>query len=688
MPSSSDRSPENGSTGPSSANPPSRAGPKPVGSVLHHGLSVTKGCNKVVDLLWAGILLDVPRTIWKGALSFGLVNIPVGLYPATSGQEHPLQPVRGGDVRPDPLQEGQRADRRGGPQDRIVKGYDLGGGEYVILTEEELESAEPKKSRQIEISDFVGLVDIDPVFFRSSYYLAPEGAGADKAYALLRRAMAEAGRSPSPPWSCGTRSISSPSGPRTMRWPSTPCTSRTRCAIPDSDLELPETGDVTDRELSMAQLLIESMESDWDPERFHDTHREKVEALIEEKRQGHEIVLQEGPEPAAKVVDLMEALNASIAAAARPGAESKSAKRTATKRAPAKRAAPAKKAAKAAKTSRPPQGLLSTTVARERRPRPDPDPPSTCCASSRSRARNTCRHRDLIRFPAPKRWTHGEIPQIEPELVRGVQVTTAQVQVPEARIPEWMGFDGLVQLISVDGQRTVGCPYWELVADVDAAQLRDLYRDMAVVRRIDAEAMALQRQGELRAVGPAPRAGGRPGRFGLGPASGRLRLPQLPGAWRGLLPRRRPGGHAAALAGRRAVRLGPLPATASPRPPSSSGHRRSMPPATRSGSRSTAPRRPRWPTSVTAPRARGTSQRHSASPPATSCLSSSSARTTSGPFRSLSTCSRTPPSPSGARGTGSPAFRSTGTMSSPSSPPRGWPWPAPRPATDRRSSRR
>jgi DNA end-binding protein Ku len=101
----------------------------------------------------------------------------------------------------------------------------------------------------------------------------------------------------------------------------------------------------------MAQLLIESMESDWDPQRFHDTHREKVEALIEEKRQGHEIVLQEGPEPAAKVVDLMEALNASIAAAARPGAGNKSAKRTGTKQASAKRAAPAKKAAKASKTT-------------------------------------------------------------------------------------------------------------------------------------------------------------------------------------------------------------------------------------------------------------------------------------------------------------------------------------------------
>ena len=194
MPSSRDRSPENGSTGPSSANPLSRAGPKPVGCLLHHGLSVTKGCNKVVDRLWAGILLGVPRTIWKGALSFGLVNIPVGLYPATSDKSIHFNQFEEGTS--DRIRYKKINERTGEevPQDRIVRGFDLGGGEYVILTEEELESAEPKKSRQIEISDFVGLVDIDPVFFRSSYYLAPEGAGADKAYALLRRAMAEAGR--------------------------------------------------------------------------------------------------------------------------------------------------------------------------------------------------------------------------------------------------------------------------------------------------------------------------------------------------------------------------------------------------------------------------------------------------------------------------------------------------------------
>ena len=99
---------------------------------------------------------------------------------------------------------------------------------------------------------------------------------------------------------------------------------------------------MTDRELSMAELLIESMESDWDPERFHDTHREKVEALIEEKRSGHEIVIESGPEPPAKVIDLMEALNASIAAAG--GGSKATKKKPAAKKAATRRAAPAKKA--------------------------------------------------------------------------------------------------------------------------------------------------------------------------------------------------------------------------------------------------------------------------------------------------------------------------------------------------------
>jgi DNA end-binding protein Ku len=309
-----------------------------------HAESVPNGCHKVVDRLWAGNLFGVPRTIWKGALSFGLVNIPVGLYPATSDKSIHFNQFEEGTS--DRIRYKKVNERTGNEvsQDRIVRGFDLGGGEYVILSDEELEQAEPKKSRQIEISDFVGLADIDPVYFRSSYYLAPEGAGADKAYALLRQAMAEAGRigiatlvMRNKEYLVAIRPEEDALALHTMYFSD-------EVRAPGREFSVPDTEDVTNRELSMAQLLIESMESDWDPERYHDTHREKVEALIEEKRSGHEIVIQEEPEAPAKVVDLMEALNASIAAAAKTGNKSGSSK-PAAKRAPARRAAPATKKA-------------------------------------------------------------------------------------------------------------------------------------------------------------------------------------------------------------------------------------------------------------------------------------------------------------------------------------------------------
>ena len=264
----------------------------------------------------------MPRTIWKGALSFGLVNIPVGLFPATSDKSVHFNQFEEGTS--DRIRYKKVNERTGNevPPDRIVRGFDLGGGEYVILTDEELESAEPKKSRQIEISDFVPLTEIDPVYFRASYYLAPEGAGADKAYALLRKAMVDSGRigiatmvMRNKEYLVAIRPEEEALALHTMYFAD-------EVRMPGRELpELPDTGDVTERELSMAQLLIESMESEWDPERFHDTHREKVEALVEEKRAGHEIVLQDDYEAPANVVDLMEALNASVAAAARNGAK-------------------------------------------------------------------------------------------------------------------------------------------------------------------------------------------------------------------------------------------------------------------------------------------------------------------------------------------------------------------------------
>ena len=295
------------------------------------------------------------RTIWKGALSFGLVNIPVGLYPATSDKSIHFNQFEEGTS--DRIRYKKVNERTGEEvaQDQIVRGFDLGGGEYVIMTDEELESAEPKKSRQVEITDFVDQQDIDPVYFRSSYYLAPEGAGADKAYALLRQAMAESDRVAiatlvmrNKEYLVAIRPEGDALALHTMYFSD-------EVRQPGQDLpELPEENEVSDRELSMAQLLIESMQNDWDPARYHDTHREKVEALIEEKRQGHEIVLQAPPEQPAKVVDLMEALNASIAAAAGTGAKAPTGGTGGSSRTSSKRAAPAKKAAKSAKAAKQP----------------------------------------------------------------------------------------------------------------------------------------------------------------------------------------------------------------------------------------------------------------------------------------------------------------------------------------------
>ena len=316
-------------------------------------ISVPNGCITVVDRSSAGNLFGVPRTIWKGALSFGLVNIPVGLYPATSDKGIHFNQFEEG--TPDRIRY-KKVNERTGKEvagDRIVRGFDLGGGEYVILSEEELESAEPKKSRQIEISDFVGLADIDPVYFRSSYYLAPEGEGADKAYSLLRQAMAEAGKVAiatlvmrNKEYLVAIRPEAEALALHTMYFAD-------EVRSPGRDLALPEDAEVSTRELSMAQLLIESMESEWDPARYHDTYREKVEALIEEKRSGHEIVIQALPEAPAKVVDLMEALNASIAAAAKSGSRTPDGDE-APRAAPTRRTSSSAKAAKAAKTVKKP----------------------------------------------------------------------------------------------------------------------------------------------------------------------------------------------------------------------------------------------------------------------------------------------------------------------------------------------
>jgi DNA end-binding protein Ku len=292
----------------------------------------------------------MPRAIWKGSLSFGLVSVPVGLYPATSDKSiHFNQFERGTSDRIRYKKVNERTGKEVQQSD-IVKGYDLGGGEYVLITEEELASVEAEKSRSIEITDFVDLDAIDPIYYRTTYFLAPEGKGSDKPYALLRRAMRESNKvgvatlvMRNKEYLVAVRPENDVLALETMFF-SDEVRSTTRDLPP-----VPDDAELTERELSMANLLIDSMETEWDPERFHDTHREKVEALIEEKRQGKTVVNESDEAPQGKVVDLMEALNASVAAAAKHGkakTATPSAKRPTAKKSAAKPRIAAKKIAK------------------------------------------------------------------------------------------------------------------------------------------------------------------------------------------------------------------------------------------------------------------------------------------------------------------------------------------------------
>jgi len=293
---------------------------------------------------------DMPRAIWKGSLSFGLVSVPVGLFPATSDKSiHFNQFERGTSDRIRYKKVNERTGEEV-PQDNIVKGFDLGGGEYVLLTEEELAGVEAEKSQSIEITDFVDLEAIDPIFYRTTYYLAPEGKGSDKPYALLRRAMRDSNKvgiatlvMRNKEYLVAVRPEREVLALETMFF-----ADEVRSTTKDLP-SVPDDADLTERELSMANLLIDSMVTAWDPERFHDSHREKIEALIEEKRQGKTILTDSDTAPRAKIVDLMEALNASVAAAAKSGpakAAKPSVKRPAAKKVAAKPRTAAKKVAK------------------------------------------------------------------------------------------------------------------------------------------------------------------------------------------------------------------------------------------------------------------------------------------------------------------------------------------------------
>lgn len=263
------------------------------------------------------------RPIWKGSISFGLVTIPVGLFPAESKRELSFHMLDGRDMAPI---HNKRVNERTGEEvafDDIVKGYEYESGRFVVLGDEDFRQADVKATQTIDILGFVKAEDIDPEYFDRPYHLAPAKAGM-KGYALLREALSRAGLVGVAKIVIRTRQHLAAVIPRgrmlvleLMRWP---------YELRDAgDLELPEEGlagvGASEKELTMAKQLVDSMIDEWDPSSYKDTYHEDLMALIDRKVAAGEFTAAE-PSPqapaekeGAEVVDIMELLKKSVEAA-------------------------------------------------------------------------------------------------------------------------------------------------------------------------------------------------------------------------------------------------------------------------------------------------------------------------------------------------------------------------------------
>jgi DNA end-binding protein Ku len=297
------------------------------------------------------------RAIWSGSISFGLLNVPVKLYSAVARRNIALREIRDSDnarIKHRRVAEGTDEEV---PYENIVKAYEITPGQYVPLSKDEMSSLAPEKSRAIEVQDFVDLDEIDPIYFDSPYYLGP-AEGAEKAYALLAKAMESSGKVAiarfvfrNKEHLAALRTNGGVLTLTTMRFADE--------VVPASELEevLPDTAPkVAKREQEMAEQLIESLSTDFDPSGYRDEYREQLLGLIERKAEGKEIVASDVEERhATKAPDLMAALEESIAAVKgeKPAKKSKPAKSAKAKAKPkAKKAAKKKGSRSKAKASK------------------------------------------------------------------------------------------------------------------------------------------------------------------------------------------------------------------------------------------------------------------------------------------------------------------------------------------------
>jgi DNA end-binding protein Ku len=256
-------------------------------------------------------------------LSFGLVNVPVGLFSATQDHEvhfHQFEKGTSSRIRNLRINEDTREEVA---YDDIVKGAEVRGGGYVMLTQEELESVEPGRSRTIEISDFVDAAEIDPVFYQKSYYLAPSDESAKKAYSLLLKAMAKAERIGVATFVMRGKQYLAAIRPQDKVLVLETMYFADEVRDPADELDrLPTSAKVAGKDLDMAVKLIESLTTAWKPDNYRDTYTDRVKQLVDAKKKNREVVVpEESEKDDGKVVDLLEALQASLdnAKGHRPG---------------------------------------------------------------------------------------------------------------------------------------------------------------------------------------------------------------------------------------------------------------------------------------------------------------------------------------------------------------------------------
>ena len=282
--------------------------------------------------------LDMARAIWKGSISFGLVNIPIALYAATRREELRFRLLRKSDLSPVNYKRVAEKDGKEVAWDQIVKGYEYEKGKYVVLQEEDFQRVDLEATQTVDIQDFVDLEEIDPMYFYKPYYLEPQKGG-DKAYALLRDALKDTDKVGVAKVVIKTRQYLAGVKPEDGVLVLELMHFADELADPEK-LHVPKKLEIGKREVDMAKSLIESMTTKWQPEKYKDDYREALMEVIEEKVEAGGKEIEEKPKKTpkpTKVIDLVSVLQKSL--------EQTDAKKRTTAKSRGKRKQPAKKAA-------------------------------------------------------------------------------------------------------------------------------------------------------------------------------------------------------------------------------------------------------------------------------------------------------------------------------------------------------